>query len=746
VRVTLFGRLLAILCGVAAASTGLALLLQERSLAADLSRAARARLDGAAAAAAELLDTHLRSLTQRYQAVSGTPQFRALLELHDVPTLAHYAGTLVRQQGAGRIAFLDPGGRLVAAAGDAEVAPAAAAEGLVAAGGSPFATVLVPLETDGRPVGALLAAEPVGEELLAQWSRLCGARVALRAGEPEVSRGLARTVRPLGGAGGLFLRVEMSLDAEDAAIARARRNLLLAGSLALVVALAAGAALSRGLSAPIRQIKHAAERVGEGDLTVRVESTRRDEIGDVARAFEAMAANLRATLGSADRAADNVDAAAARIARVAAEAAQASREQARDRDQAATSLERIDAQVSALEKAAGELSSALSESVEGSSASFLELGHTGEALARNASQMASRVDDIATSIDGMIDSARQIGAGAERLLAAADETVASMHEMEASAREVHANAGGTSDLARQTLESAETGVESVRRAAEGMAAIRDAAQHSRAAMQQLGARVAEIGSILAVIDEVAGDTGLLALNAAVIAAQSGERGRAFGVVAAEMKALAQRVGAGTREIEDLVHAIQRESEGAAAAIEQNADRVAEGVSLAEATRTALDRIAQAAHASQDRMAQIVRATDAQASTAGHVSERMERVHEGVRSIRSAGSEQSSGNEVVRHSSLALREVARQVQEAIGAQSGVASRIGESVEVVRETVGQIQAALHQQADACRQAVDLLRASRVHTAAQERSSRTTEAAVRELVREAEVLRAQIRRFRI
>lgn len=97
---SLFGRLLAVLCGVAAASTGLALLLQERSLSHDLERAAERRLAAAASASERLLESHLGAMAERYRAVSDTPRFRATLQIDDAPTLAHYASTLLAQQTA----------------------------------------------------------------------------------------------------------------------------------------------------------------------------------------------------------------------------------------------------------------------------------------------------------------------------------------------------------------------------------------------------------------------------------------------------------------------------------------------------------------------------------------------------------------------------------------------------------------------------------------------------------------------
>ena len=292
-RPTLFLRVLLLMCGVATAATGLALLFQQRALALDLERLARSRLESAAHAADRLVEGHLRALGERYKAISGTPQFRAHLELHDAPTLAHYAQTLLDQQSAARVAFLDAENHEVASAGDETLDAGGLGErqaALVGQRGRTFAAIAIPLETAGQPLGRLIAFEPIGHELLAEWSGLVGADVRLETADAGVRQGIDTVVRDLGA---VQLRVASSLQAERDAIDRSRRSLLYSGVIALGAAFVASLFLSRGLVRPILEIKHAAERIGDGDLEVRVRSGRRDEIGQVARAFDLMLENLR---------------------------------------------------------------------------------------------------------------------------------------------------------------------------------------------------------------------------------------------------------------------------------------------------------------------------------------------------------------------------------------------------------------------------------------------------------------------
>ena len=117
-----------------------------------------------------------------------------------------------------------------------------------------------------------------------------------------------------------------------------------------------------------------------------------------------------------------------------------------------------------------------------------------------------------------------------------------------------------------------------------MEEIREATEAAERVIRGLGARTSEIGGILDVIEDVADETNLLALNAAIIAAQAGEQGKAFSVVAEEIKELADRVLASTKEIASLIGAVQLESENAIGAIEAGSGSVRDGVELAAELR------------------------------------------------------------------------------------------------------------------------------------------------------------------
>lgn len=292
-RLNLAARLVLILTGIAALSTGLALVVQGQALSADLRRAAQTRLEGASKATDLLVETHLAALRERYRAISGTPQFRANLEVGDAATLGYYASQLASREDAALIAFLDREGAPMAMAGDETLTAAvfdAPDAALLALEGRALAVTAVSLRSDDQLIGRLIAVETISSELLAQWSELCGAEVSFRAPRQSSPGALDRVVRRLEG---LELLVSASLAAEHAASAHSRHKLLTAGGIALALAFAVSIFVSRGLVRPILEIQGAIVRMGQGDLDVRTWSRRSDEIGDVARAFDQMLERLR---------------------------------------------------------------------------------------------------------------------------------------------------------------------------------------------------------------------------------------------------------------------------------------------------------------------------------------------------------------------------------------------------------------------------------------------------------------------
>ncbi len=499
--------------------------------------------------------------------------------------------------------------------------------------------------------------------------------------------------------------------------------------------------LARDVGTTASRLRSEAERIASGDLTKGAVVESEDELGELARAFERMAGSLRATVGRVAGAADGVESAAQAIAEAGGSVAEATSEQTRALDHSRGSMRSVNDEIAGLAQSV----QLLNGNVEEASSSLLELGAAGAQLNQTASSLTEQVETAGSSIEQMVRSGRSIGENSEALSGAASETSSSMTEMAASMRDVETNASETARLSSRVVTASESGHEHVHQMIAGMDAIREETSTVQTVIGGLGSRVQAIGSIIDVIDDVADETSLLALNAAIIAAQAGDQGSAFSVVADEITELADRVLASTKEIASLIRAVQDESSNAISAIEGGADRVQQGVELAAEAGVSLKEITGAARDSGGRIQEIVQSVQEQTRAAAHVADLMERVSGGVGIIRSAGEEQERGNEVVMNSTTAVRDVAQQVSRTTEEQARDASRIRESMESVRDAVDRMNASLRQQTASCSEVASSLERIFERTHSNEDAARRLNEASQTLRAQAEGLRQDVRRFR-
>jgi twitching motility protein PilJ len=214
-------------------------------------------------------------------------------------------------------------------------------------------------------------------------------------------------------------------------------------------------------------------------------------------------------------------------------------------------------------------------------------------------ELVATVNDSSILVDS---AAKQTEATSKQLLrsaetqakqsAAASDSVATMA---ASIEEVSGNAERCSDVARHAVDIAHKGGEAVRRTIEGMNTIRETIQDTSKRIKRLGESSQEIGNIVELIEEIAEQTNILALNASIEASRAGEASRGFAVVADEVQKLAERSTAATRKIEVLVSTIQSDTNEAVVSMERSTTDVVGGALLAENAGAALEEIEQVSH-------------------------------------------------------------------------------------------------------------------------------------------------------
>ncbi len=245
-------------------------------------------------------------------------------------------------------------------------------------------------------------------------------------------------------------------------------------------------------------------------------------------------------------------------------------------------------------------------------------------LVATVNETAIMVDSAAKQTESTAVNMAKAADNQAREINAATESIVSMA---ASIEEVSGNAERSSDVARHSVEVAHKGGEAVRRTIDGMNAIRETIQDTSKRIKRLGESSQEIGNIVELINDIAEQTNILALNASIQASMAGEAGRGFAVVADEVQRLAERSTNATKQIEVLVRTIQADTNEAVVSMERSTTDVVGGALLAENAGAALDEIEQVSNQIASLVQNISGSSRQQAGSAADVTRRTTRLRE-----------------------------------------------------------------------------------------------------------------------
>ncbi len=301
-------------------------------------------------------------------------------------------------------------------------------------------------------------------------------------------------------------------------------------------------------------------------------------------------------------------------------------------------------------------------------------------------------DLVATINDSsiLVDAASKQTEGTARHLVRSAETQAkqaaaaseSMARMAISIEEVSGNAERCSDVARHSVEIAHKGGEAVRRTIAGMNTIRETIQDTSKRIKRLGESSQEIGNIVELIEEIAEQTNILALNASIEASRAGEASRGFAVVADEVQKLAERSAGATKKIEVLVSTIQSDTNEAVMSMERSTTDVVGGALLAENAGAALEEIEQVSHQIASLVHNISSSSKEQTSVAGAITKNMHVLREiSTKTTESTTAASSAISKLSELASQLRRSVAGFTLPDQGSGTGVlsAARVAASLE-------------------------------------------------------------------
>jgi len=296
--------------------------------------------------------------------------------------------------------------------------------------------------------------------------------------------------------------------------------------------------------------------------------------------------------------------------------------------------------------------------------SLEELGSLAQALTlmKNAlNEMIGKVMEAAlrvtTASTQLSATSEEIAQGAEEQSNRAAQVATASEEMSATIVEVAKNASGAAEAAREASQVAFRGGQIVSRTIESMHGIAHTTRESSQVIATLGERSQEIGKIIRVIDDIADQTNLLALNAAIEAARAGEQGRGFAVVADEVRKLAERTTRATKEIAEMIKAIQDDIGKALTSMEHEVKVVEEGVGFAQEAGKALEKIVEQVEKVTAMIQQIATAAEEQSTAADQISGDIE-------TVANITKETASGAQQIAQASQEISRLAANLQSMV----------------------------------------------------------------------------------
>jgi methyl-accepting chemotaxis protein len=283
-------------------------------------------------------------------------------------------------------------------------------------------------------------------------------------------------------------------------------------------------------------------------------------------------------------------------------------------------------------------------------------------MVQNLRTMISQTSDISIGIasasNQLHSTSAQIATAAEEVASQVNTVATASEEMSATSSDIARNCTMAAEASRQATDSAGTGVQVVTETIVGMINISDRVRETSGTIEALGSRSNQIGAIVGTIEDIADQTNLLALNAAIEAARAGEQGRGFAVVADEVRALAERTTKATREIGEMIKAIQKETQEAVSAMAEGISEVDKGADSSQKSGESLDEILERINEVTMQINQIATAAEQQTATTGEVTSNIQQIIEVVHQT-ARGADETAG------AAAQLATDARELQKLVG---------------------------------------------------------------------------------